>query len=433
VISQTDEERALGLNVFLLSFSVACALFIGGLIYVLKNGARWNPVNDSTYLALTGAYRVVDFLHLQAVSPVKSTGLRRQLPSGTERVGIEICIFVTVLGLTAATSLLLSLFTYMQKFRSFVKRSTLMFLLFAAPASYLTVSRLTWSWPTSEPYSIPHGSFSESLPLRVFIGEIACLCVLLTLPYLRRRVIPKWTVATLILFHLAFWMYVLWHETRIWLFPIYSLNLVLLLIPVLPLVYMLQDRDRLVRARGRLKTRWVLGIAIVALSSFVAVWVPSKTVALSHPEDLAAVKIELSRGPCFGPCPRYTIAVQGDGRVEYLGRQRYSRFDSRKVGKIEREKITQILQTLDQVKFMTLEDRAFSWGFDTPSVGVRIWEDGKTKRVVSDAGFVGSKNGRQSRFVDATQEIDSILKSTRWDSCEGEECVSPPSTEPTPD
>lgn len=360
MISQTDDERALGRNVALLSFSVACALFIGGLIYVLKNERRWTPVNDSTYFALAGAYRVVDFLHLQTVSPVKTSVLRRQAPSGTERLGIEICILVTVLGLTSAASLLLSLLTYMRKFRSFVKRSTLMFLLFAAPVSYLTVSLLTWHWPPSELYAIPRGSFWESLHLRVFIGEIACLCVLLTLLYLRRRVIPKWTVATLILFHLAFWMYVLWNETRIWLFPIYLRDLVLLLIPALPFVYMLQDRNRLVPSPGRLKSRLVLGIAIVALLSLVAVWAPTKTVALSHPEDLAAVKIELARGPCFGSCPQYTITVQGDGRVEYSGRQRHSRFDSRKVGEIEREKITQILQTLDQVKFMTLDDRAFS-------------------------------------------------------------------------
>jgi len=82
---------------------------------------------------------------------------------------------------------------------------------------------------------------------------------------------------------------------------------------------------------------------------------------------------------------------------------------------------------------MTLEDRAFSWGFDTPSVGVRIWEDGKTKRVVSDAGFVGSKDGRQSRFVQAAREIDSILESVKWTDCEGEECANRPSPDPNPE
>jgi hypothetical protein len=432
MISQTD-EKDLGLNGVLLSFSVACALFIGGLTYVLKNEGRWTPVNDSTYLALRSAYRVVDFLHLQAVSPVKTSVLRRQIPSGEERLGIEIYVLVTVLGLTAAASLLLSLLTYLRHFRVVIERLTLVFLLFAAPFSYLTVLRLTWSWPPSEPYVTQRGSLRWSFPLRVFIGEIACLCALLILLYLRRRVMPKWVAATLISFHVAFWMYVLWYQTSIWLFPIYSTDLVLLLISALPFLYMLQDRDRLVRVDGRLKSPWLVGMAIALLIAFAAVWAPTKTVALSHPQDLTSVKIELARGPCFGSCPQYTITVQGDGRVEYLGRQRDSRFDSRKAGTIEREKILQILHMLDQVEFMALDDRAFSWGFDTPSVGVRIWEGGRTKRVVSDAGFVGSKNGRQSSFVNATQEIDGILESTQWNDCEGEECVNPVSTESTPD
>ena len=433
MVSRTDSDKVLRSDRVLLSLAVACALFIGGLVYVLKNGTMWTPVNDSTYVALRNAYRVVDFLHLRSVSPVQTNVLRRQPPSGMERLGIEIFILVTVLGITAAVSLPFSLLSYVRGSHVVAKRLTLAFLLFAAPVSYLTVSWLTGSWAQREPWNPPRGSFiRENLPFMTFIGEIACLCVLLLRLYFRRKVLPKWAVTLLISVHFAFWIFVFWRET-LWLFPIYSRDLVLLLVPALPFVYMMQDRDRLVRARGRLKTRWALGLAIVALISFAAVWVPTKTVSLSNPEDLSAVKIELSRGPCSGSSPQYTITVQGDGRVEYSGRQRHSRFDSRKVGKIEREKITQILQTLDQVKFMTLDDRAFSWGFDTPSVGVRIWEDGKTKQVVSDAGFVGSKIGRQSRFVDAAQEIDSILKSTKWDSCEGEECVSPPSTEPTPD
>jgi hypothetical protein len=289
MISHTD-EKDLGLNGILLSFSVGCALFIGGLIYVLKNGTIWSPVNDSTYLALRSAYRVVDFLHLQAVSPVKTSVLRRQIPSGTERLGIEICVLVTVLGLTAAASLLLSLLTYLRHFRVVIERLTLVFLLFAAPFSYLTVSRLTWSWPPSEPYVTQRGSFRESFPLRVFIIEIACLCALLILLYLRRRVMPKRVVAALLSFHVAFWTYVLWYQTRTWL---YSRDLVLLLTCALPFVYMLQDRDRLVRVDS-LKSPWVVGVAIALVIAFAAVWAPTKTVALSHPQDLTAVKIELA-------------------------------------------------------------------------------------------------------------------------------------------
>jgi hypothetical protein len=433
MISQTDDEKDLGLNGALLSFSVACALFIGGIIYVLKNATLWPPVNDSTYLALRSAFRVVDFLHLQAESPVQTSVLRRQMPSGTERLGIEICVLVTVLGLTAAASLLLSLLANLRHFRVVIERLTMAFLLFAAPVSYLTVLLLTWSWPPSEPYVTQHGSLWASLPLRVFIGEIVCLCALLILLYLRRRVIPRWVLATLISFHFAFWLYVLWHETRILFYPVYSRDLVLVLMSALPFVYMLQNRDGFVRIDGRLKSPWVVGMAVALLIPFGAVWAPTKTAVLSHPQDLAAVKIELARGPCFGSCPQYTITVQGDGRVEYLGRQRHSRSESRKSGKIEREKIMKILQTLDQVKFLGLDDRAFSWAFDTPSVGVCIWKDGRTKRVVSDAGFVGSKNGRQARFVNAAQEIDGILESTQWNYCKGEECADPDLTGSSPD
>jgi len=44
------------------------------------------------------------------------------------------------------------------------------------------------------------------------------------------------------------------------------------------------------------------------------------------------------------------------------------------------------------------EERAFSWGLDTPTVGVRASVNGKTKRVASDVSFVGFPIGRQARF-----------------------------------
>jgi hypothetical protein len=430
MVSQTDDERVSGLNVILLSLGLSCALFVGGLIYVLKNGELRPPVNDSTYIALRSAYRVIDFLHLQAASPVNAIVARRQPASGMERLGIEICTLVTVLGLTAAAWLLLSLLSNLRHFRNFVKRSTLIFLLFAAPVSYLTVVRLTWYW-TRYPGDVPqHGSFWESLPLMVFIGEIAFLCATLTLRYVRRRMLSNWEVAIFVLVHLSFWMYFLWGATSI---HMYSQDIVLLLVAALPFVCVLQDVSRPLPVRGHLKSPWMIGIATALLIPLFAVWAPTNAVAVSHPQDLAALKIELVRGPCFGSCPQYTITVQGDGRVEYLGRQGHSRLESRKLGKIERAKIVQILQTLDKVRFMTLDDRAFSWAFDTPSVGIRITEDGRTKQVGSDAEFVGSKNGRQSRFVDAADAIDSTLRSTQWDFCEGEECASPASTGLTPD
>jgi hypothetical protein len=116
--------------------------------------------------------------------------------------------------------------------------------------------------------------------------------------------------------------------------------------------------------------------------------------------------------------------VHGDGQVHYVGRQGYSRVQTKKSGTIEKEKVAQILKVLDHAEFMTLEGRAFTWAFDTPSVGVRISVDGKTKQVVSDTYIVGAPKGRQAQFVVAAQQVDAILASSTWLNCEGE-CDNP--------
>lgn len=35
--------------------------------------------------------------------------------------------------------------------------------------------------------------------------------------------------------------------------------------------------------------------------------------------DLAQPLLSLTRGPCYGRCPEYTVSLYGDGRVEYQG------------------------------------------------------------------------------------------------------------------
>ena len=269
----------------------------------------------------------------------------------------------------------------------------------------------------------PHGVFfRQNPPFLVFTAEIACLCVLLS--FWRRSVIAKLPMILFITLHFSFWIFILWRETQTWLFHIYSRDFVLLLILALPFVHLFQYRRRFERSPNDQMTLRIAAIGITSLILLAAIWGPAKTLAVSHPRDLRTLRIELSRGPCFGACPVYTVTILGDGQVEYIGHQGRSRFETRKQGKIEQQKAIQILQTLDQVNFMALEDRAFSWAFDTPSMGVRVWEDGKTKRVVSDVDVAGPKDGRQSRFVQAAQKIDAILESTQWSHCQGEECVN---------
>ena len=40
-----------------------------------------------------------------------------------------------------------------------------------------------------------------------------------------------------------------------------------------------------------------------------------------RPAPSASDRLTLTRGPCFGACPMYTVTAWGDGRVEFEGRQ----------------------------------------------------------------------------------------------------------------
>jgi hypothetical protein len=223
--------------------------------------------------------------------------------------------------------------------------------------------------------------------------------------------------------HFLFWIVVLWSETRALFFPIYARGLILLLLPVSTLVYMLR-RERLFRGSEKTtqsrKAKWTFASAAAALVVAGVVWRPARNIELSHAQNLDSATVELSRGPCYGTCPAYTITVHGDGQVQYVGQQGPSRIQTKKSGAIGREKVAQILHVLDDVEFITLEGRAFTWAYDTPTIGVRTSVDGKTKQVASDADFVGAPKGRQARFVEAAGKIDSILASSTWLKCEGD-------------
>jgi hypothetical protein len=411
----------------LFSLNIAGALFLGALVYVLKNRASMKPVNDSTYLCLRSMYRVIDLLGLQSQNPVATSAVRRQFPTSSEQFGAEVFAMVTWLGITAAAALLLRLLLHTRICRAILARAALTILLFAAPVCYLYVSWLTWNW-LSWPGATVGSFLTQSLPLAVFAIEVLCLAVLLF--FSKRKVIPRWIKILFVSVHCVFWMAALWSETRIMLFPIYSRDLILLVFPVSVLVFMFRRgrmSSRLNATTESRKTVWKWVLAAVALVVAEVVWRPSRNIELSHPQNLDSTTVELSRGPCFGSCPAYTVTVHGDGQVRFVGQQgRRSRIQTKKSGTVPRERVQEILQVLDRVEFMTLEGRAFFWAFDTASVGVRTSVDGKTKQVASDASFAGAPKGRQARFVEATREIDDILASSTWLTCEGE-CENPAS------
>jgi hypothetical protein len=253
----------------------------------------------------------------------------------------------------------------------------------------------------------------------VLCGEIFGFFVLTA--WVRRRSISVWIVGVLLLLHFGFWCWIgvgasPGREFGETFGPVFYFCFLLWLIPsaiAAWLAFLLPARFS--SHKERRIGRWTVIAGAIGLVMLLVIWRPARGYSLTKAKDSKMAVIELSRGPCFGMCPSYTVTIHGDGSVEYIG-GRLARRDAQ-AANIGTEAVSQILRQLDDAHFSTLEDRAFSWCFDSSSVSITVSLDGKTRRIVSDAGCTGAKSGLQSRFVRVADNIDKVVDSEGWVRC----------------
>ncbi|HEY5944128.1 MAG TPA: DUF6438 domain-containing protein [Kofleriaceae bacterium] len=72
------------------------------------------------------------------------------------------------------------------------------------------------------------------------------------------------------------------------------------------------------------------------------------------PEPLN-LRIRLERTACFGTCPAYTVSVQGDGRVEWIGHSSVATL-GRQQGHVTRGQLEELSRRLDRVRFFERDE-----------------------------------------------------------------------------
>lgn len=408
------------LNEVFFSINIAWAVCYALTFYVARSISSWTPQNDSPYYFLRGAVRVADILHLGVGTPVTSVAAaRREDPILFKLTVIGTTFVVTVCSVAALVFLLVRASALSSRMPVIFRRAAAAIALFAAPVGCLLVLALTWKWPNGELGGAPLRNV-----LFTFVGELVLFFVLFLLSFLlkRHRVLFLVFIGTLMLLHFAFWSLVphsiVLMYARGSLGP-YVIHAALCMIPcaaTICLLYMWPGET--VEFAGQRKFgKWALVPAAVGLAALLAIWRPSWN-RFSQPTRLESATIEVSRGWCRGACPVYAVTVHGDGDVEYVG-TRFVRIKGAQKAKVKPEQVAQIFEILGRARFFALEDRAFSWCFDSPSVSVSVSADGRSKRVSSDASCSGAKSGVQAGFVQAADQIDKILGSDRWVRCDG--------------
>jgi hypothetical protein len=406
------------------ALNLACALVYVLLICLIKRVWPTRPPDDLFYFFLRGAARIERLLLLNPEPPVSTLGVARHMPGIVEQLGSEMVLLVSVVTVAMIAYLLLKVLSGTRLHRVITTAVLGPSLLFAVPLSYLFVMQNTaWVHPF---YGAPF-FWGVRYPLLVGVLCAEGLVAIGVSLASRIRPVADGLLETFSFLHLGFWLPVLWSTLPTWDVWGDLISYVGFLVPRALLIgWVLMAATWALRLRrhgpeaqesGALHLRWTLlaGITAVAMSAFV--WLPHPTRSVADPSARDAAVVELSHGPCYGSCPTYVVRVHGNGSVEYTGD-----LDGRRgtaTATLSTAQVSTILEKLESVSFFGIEDSAFTWSFDRPAVSVLVSVDGVTHRVSSDEASTGSASGTQARFLQVANDIDQIIGTRRWRNARG--------------
>jgi hypothetical protein len=272
---------------------------------------------------------------------------------------------------------------------------------FALPIAFVVVLKIAWEFKPRLEASL--SQWREPI-VAFFWAELVAAIILIVL---HRKWPLSWLpFAMLMTMHYAIWLPQIWSHLRM--FDFYGMPENRWLVAVAPLsafAWLLDRNMALEREPASASAQRILcGATTALLAMTFALWTPLP----ARPRGMPSVLV-LDRSHCFGSCPAYQVTIRDTGEVEF------DNFKTKQSGMpITPDQFAELVRELDAIGFRGLEDRAFSWCFDTPHVSVEMVVANKSKRVVSDDGCTGAPSSRQSQFVRAANRIDEVVGTREW-------------------
>jgi hypothetical protein len=386
------------------------------VVYASAWSQSLEPRDDFGYYFLRSAYRVGDFFHLPSITAVSTSTLARQFSSPWFKLSLELtCLFsiAFVAVVFYGVSFILASVRRGGRYGSWFPEISL----FAAPLCWVLVKSWTRDWDWGNAFPQPKQPLMNPLGW-ILVCELAVFAIVAVVRGRRgKSARPAWEAVVLFVGHFGWWDFVFSTHYPVNRITLVSQYVVLALLPATAALALYCQRRLGLEERQDVAPESVfvmvvtVGMACIGLWS---IWGPAPPGYLDYEFTRGErATIVLSRGPCYGTCPEYTVTIDWDGGVKYVARLRDQTEDVQS-GTITEEQYKQILQLLRAAKFEALDDRAFRWAFDTPSVSVLVSTQHQGKTVVSDSFYFGAKNGIQERFVKTAAAIDEIVGSGRW-------------------
>ena len=99
--------------------------------------------------------------------------------------------------------------------------------------------------------------------------------------------------------------------------------------------------------RARISSIAVLGLLLTACSPNAG--------SGDSPAPTATDQISMTRGPCFGACPMYTVTVRGDGHVHFAG-DRFVEKTGEHTATIDPERAAELFAEAERMGFFALPE-----------------------------------------------------------------------------
>ena len=128
------------------------------------------------------------------------------------------------------------------------------------------------------------------------------------------------------------------------------------------------------------------------------------------PPDLKGLKIRLIRTSCFGSCPVYSIAIDGDGTVTYEGRG-FVRIKGKRLGYAATADVRRLANLFISAGYFSFRRSYGEAGSDLPSAITSIEWPGVQKTVTNYGGFEGKI---PTRLFEIEGAIDVTANSQQW-------------------
>jgi hypothetical protein len=132
--------------------------------------------------------------------------------------------------------------------------------------------------------------------------------------------------------------------------------------------------------------------------------------------------IEMSKGPCFGTCPVFTISVYDNGVVSYKG-ERHTDKNGLYVKILKKAELQSLTNAFKNADLWQYRDVYKSQIPDLQTVTITYYEEGDIKSIVG-------KDGRPSVVLELENMLDAIADSDGWELKEKPTYGLPPNVTP---